>query len=233
MPHFKIIRFLLLLLLPVFTEAQYGIIPVGSIQKLDSMTAADPSLEMVDLQKLVPHLVIDLRYATKDNFTGVRLYPSSTRHTYLRKPVAEALSAVAKELERMNLGIKIWDAYRPYQVTVKFWELIRDERYVAHPSKGSGHNRGIAIDLTLYDLTTGKEISMPTGFDDFSETAHHGQPLGDDEKTRNRELLRTVMEKHGFLKFQTEWWHYSWPGAGHFEVLDIPLAKLKKQKNAA
>lgn len=233
MPHFKIIRFLLLLLLPSITEAQYGIIPIGSIEKLDSMTALDASLEMVDLAKQVPHAVIDLRYTSKNNFTGVRLYPKSTRQTYLRKPAAEALTAVAKELEHINLGIRIWDAYRPYHVTVKFWELIRDERYVANPSKGSGHNRGIAIDLTLYELSTGKEISMPTGFDDFSATAHHGQELKDEEKTRNRELLRSVMEKHGFLKFQTEWWHYSWPDASRFDVLDIPLAKLKKRKNAA
>lgn len=160
------------------------------------------------------------------------MYRAQTKNTFLRNPVAKALANASTELHSMNLGFKIWDAYRPYHVTVKFWELIHDERYVANPAKGSGHNRGIAVDLTLYDLSTGKELNMPTSFDDFSDTAHHGKMLADPEKMKNREMLREIMEKHGFLKFETEWWHYYWPGGDRFDVLDIPFEKLKNRTDA-
>ena len=93
------------------------------------------------------------------------------------------------------------NTYRPYQVTVRFWKLIHDERYVANPQKGSGHNRGIAIDLTLYRLSDGIELEMPTGFDDFSVRAHHGYLQLEEKQIKNRELLRSVMEKHGFVRF--------------------------------
>ena len=234
MSHFKIIRLFAWLLLPFYSNAQtVKFIPVRTIEQLENSVQKDPEMDMVNLQKTVPDLIIDLRYASKNNFTSVRMYPANTDQTFLRKSPAMAMVAAAKELKTMNLGFKIWDAYRPYHVTEKFWELIHDERYVANPAKGSGHNRGIAVDLTLYDLRTGKEINMPTDFDDFSEAAHHEQALGDSEKTNNRELLRTIMEKHGFIKFETEWWHYYWPGSDRFDVLDIPFEKLKKRKHAA
>ena len=234
MSHFKIIRLFALLLLPFHADAQSKKwVPLQTIKQLENSVEKDREMDMVNLQKTVPDLIIDLRYASKNNFTGVRMYPANTNYTFLRKSPALAMVVAAKELKTMNLGFKIWDAYRPYHVTEKFWELIHDERYVANPAKGSGHNRGIAVDLTLYDLSTGKEINMPTGFDDFSEAAHHGQILADNEKTNNRELLRTIMEKHGFIKFETEWWHYYWPGSDRFDVLDIPFEKLKKRKHAA
>jgi D-alanyl-D-alanine dipeptidase len=135
---------------------------------------------------------------------------------------------VAAALKEKGLGIKVWDAYRPYQVTVRFWNLIHDERYVANPAKGSGHNRGIAIDLTLYNLSDGKELDMPTGFDDFSVRAHHGYMQLEEKQIQNRELLRAVMEKYGFVRFETEWWHYYWPGAEKFAVLDLPFRQLNK-----
>ena len=234
MSHFNIFRLFALLLLPFHANAQASkLAPLQTIEQLDKTVQKDPEMEMVDLQKTVPDLIIDLRYASNNNFTGLRMYPANTDHTFLRKSPALALAAAAKELKSKNLGFKVWDAYRPYHVTEKFWELIHDERYVANPAKGSGHNRGIAVDLTLYDLSSGKEINMPTGFDDFSEAAHHGQSLGDVEKTNNRELLRTIMEKYGFIRFETEWWHYYWPGSDRFEVLDIPFEKLKKRRHAA
>ena len=169
--------------------------------------SSNPFLEMIELKKIIPTIKYELHYATKDNFTKVRLYPSRLKKTYLRKKPALALKEAAVELGAMGIGIKVWDAYRPYSVTQKFWTLIHDERYVANPAKGSGHNRGVAIDLTLIDLKTGKELNMPTNFDDFSEKAHHGYKDLDAEQVKNRELLKNTMEKHGFLKFQTEWWH--------------------------
>lgn len=188
-------------------------------------------MALVQLKSNVPNIRYDLRYASTNNFTGKRMYPAGTKETYLRKPVATALSQVAKELESMGLGIWVWDAYRPYHVTVNFWELIRDERYVAHPGKGSGHNRGIAIDMTLYELTSGRLMDMPTGFDDFSEKAHHGNTASSAIQIKNREFLKGTMEKYGFKAFDTEWWHYYWPETDHFGVLDIPFKSLKNNRN--
>ena len=191
------------------------------------MTLKNPNLKMIELQKIIPNIKYELHYATKDNFTKVRLYPKNLTKTFLRKKPAEALAEAAKELSTMGIGFMIWDAYRPYSVTQKFWELIHDERYVANPAKGSGHNRGIAIDLTLIDLKTGEELNMPTKFDDFSEKAHHGFQHLSPIQIKNREILKSTMEKHGFLKFQTEWWHYYWPNGNDYDVLDLSFSKLK------
>ncbi len=188
----------------------------------------EPKLKLIELKSIIPNIQYDLKYATKDNFTKVRLYPAQTNQTFLRKEPADALSKVAIELTQKGIGILVWDAYRPYHITQKFWELIQDERYVAHPAKGSGHNRGIAIDMTLYYLNTGRLLDMPTSFDDFSEKAHHGfEGISPAQKT-NREMLRGIMEKYGFIKFQTEWWHYYWPNGEQYDVLDFNFNQIKK-----
>ena len=191
-----------------------------------TMVKSDSLMAMIELKSLIPEVQYDLRYASSNNFTGQRLYPKNTHTTYLRRKPALALAKVAEDLKEKGLCIKIWDAYRPYRTTVRFWELIHDERFVANPSKGSGHNRGTAVDLTLIDLKTGKELDMPTPFDDFSAAAFHGAKNIDDRKTRNRELLRTTMEKYGFLPLETEWWHYSWPGSSAYDVLDLSFKAL-------
>jgi D-alanyl-D-alanine dipeptidase len=190
------------------------------------MVERDSLLAMIELKSLIPDLQYDLRYASKNNFTGKRMYPKNTQTTYLRRQPAFALTKVAAELRGKGLGIKIWDAYRPYRTTVRFWELIHDERFVANPSKGSGHNRGTAVDLTLVDLTTGKELEMPTPFDDFSPNAFHAAKNIDDLRIKNRMLLRKIMEKYGFVPLETEWWHYSWPGASAYDVLDLSFKTL-------
>ncbi len=120
-----------------------------------------------------------------------------------------ALQKVQKELNQSGWGLKIFDAYRPYSVTVKFWELVKDERYVANPSKGSGHNRGITVDLTIINLKTRLELNMGTGFDNFSDTAHHSFTNLSEDILQNRILLKTTMEKYGFKAYNEEWWHYS------------------------
>jgi D-alanyl-D-alanine dipeptidase len=199
-------------------------------QQLDDQIASNAAKEMVDLGFHIPNIRIELAYAGKENFTGKRMYPTHTNTTFLRVEPAKALTALSKELEKHGLGLKIWDAYRPYSVTVRFWNLIHDERYVANPLKGSGHNRGIAVDLTLYNLSDGKELPMPTGFDDFSEKAHHGYSQLNQEQIRNREFLLSLMVKYGFEKFETEWWHYYWPNSAQYEILDIPFNKLKMRK---
>jgi D-alanyl-D-alanine dipeptidase len=188
---------------------------------------------MVELKTKISSIQYDLKYAKKENFTGARLYPKSTQHSYLRLPVAQALHLVAMDLAKQGMGIIIWDAYRPYRVTQKFWRLIHDERYVAHPSKGSGHNRGIAVDLTLYDLQTGTQLEMPTDFDDFSDKAHHNFTALSALQIKNRSLLQNTMEKFGFLSFETEWWHYSWPDPKKFSILDLSFDELSKLDDAS
>lgn len=157
-----------------------------------------------------------------------RMYPANTRNTFTRLPAAKALLAVQNKLNAQGLGLKIWDAYRPYSVTEKFWEMVKDERYVANPAKGSGHNRGIAVDLTVIDLATGKELDMGTGFDNFTDTAHHTFTNLSTTVLQNRKLLKDAMEAAGFVRFESEWWHYSLPNPTNYEILDLPFTMLKK-----
>lgn len=187
---------------------------------------ADSSFHMTELHSLMPGIVYDLRYSTTNNFTGKKLYNQGDC-TFLRRPVAEALNKVLEELKQLGYGLKIFDAYRPYGATKKMWELIKDERYVANPAKGSGHNRGISVDLTLISLSTGNEADMGTGFDNFTDTAHHAFTHLPDSVHRHRKLLRQTMEKHGFRALETEWWHYSWPNTKGYDVLNLDFRKLK------
>jgi D-alanyl-D-alanine dipeptidase len=188
----------------------------------------DSTKKMIELKTLMPKLVYDLRYATTNNFMHRLMYPENTKNTFLRLPAAMALQKVQQELNGRGLGLKIFDAYRPYSVTVKFWELVKDERYVANPAKGSGHNRGIAVDLTIINLRTGEELNMGTGFDNFTDTAHQTFTHLSEEIIQNRHLLRSTMERYGFNAFETEWWHYFLANGDRFEVLDIKFKKLKK-----
>lgn len=185
--------------------------------------------ELVELKSIVPNIQYDLKYATKDNFTGKRIYPKKTKHSFLMKDAANALKKIALALEQQGLGILVWDAYRPHRATVKFWKLIRDERYVANPAKGSNHNRGIAIDLSLYHLSSGAPLDMPTGFDHFTDTARHDFMALNNEKIKNRSFLKTIMEEYGFLSFQSEWWHYSWPNNKGYAILNIPFKRIIKK----
>jgi D-alanyl-D-alanine dipeptidase len=200
----------------------------GQWKNYVSQVDDDSTKRMIELKSLIPGLVYDLRYATKNNFMHRRMYPAGTKETYLRGPAALALQKVQEELNRSGLGLKIWDAYRPYSVTVHFWELVKDERYVANPSKGSGHNRGIAVDLTIIDLTSGRELDMGTGYDHFSDTAHHTFTALPGEVLKNRSMLSSLMQKHGFKALVSEWWHYYLPDGDKFEVLDIDFRKFKK-----
>ena len=188
----------------------------------------DPSKQMIGLKSLMPNIVYDLRYASTNNFMQRQMYPENTSITFLRRPAANALQKIQQELNEKGLGLKIFDAYRPYSVTVKFWELVHDERYVANPAKGSGHNRGIAVDLTIINLKTGDELNMGTGFDNFTDTAHQTFTDLPEEVLQNRYLLRATMEKYGFVAFETEWWHYYLKDEEKFEVLDIDFKKLEK-----
>lgn len=174
--------------------------------------------ELVDIQEIIPQIQIDLKYATADNFTKQVVYDFHT--CYLVKEAALKLRDVQNELETIGLGLKIWDGFRPVSAQWKFWELVPDERYVSDPRKGGRHTRGTAVDLTLI-TKDGKELSMPSEFDDFSEKAHRDYMGGSDEAIKNRTLLVEVMEKHDFIGLPTEWWHFDLIGWESFPPLDI------------
>lgn len=206
---------------------KYGLWVIKDIRTYNATIASDPNKQMADIQKLVPNIILDIRYATDNNFMHKKLYPPVTA-TYLRLPAAKALQKIQKELNDAGLGLKIYDAYRPYSVTEKMWKPIKDDRYVADPKKGSGHNRGIAVDLTLIDLKTKQELPMGTGYDNFSDTAHQTFTNLPQKILQNRKLLKDLMEKYGFKLFETEWWHFSLPDPTNYEILDLPFKKLKK-----
>jgi D-alanyl-D-alanine dipeptidase len=180
--------------------------------------------ELVDLQQYIPHIKLDIRYATANNFTHQVLYPRAA--AYLKLPAAKALKEVQEELELRGLGLLVFDGYRPFSVTQKMWEIVPDERYAANPAKGSGHNRGVAVDLSLYNLKTGQPLKMPTDFDNFTEMAHQSYPVKDTLVANNRKLLRDVMEKHGFVNLTTEWWHFYLKDAQQYPLLNIPFENL-------
>lgn len=209
---------------------KYGLWVIRNIKTLKSSTISNADKQMIDIKKVIPTIILDLRYATANNFMKKKLYPSITT-TYIRYAAAKALQQVQVELDKQNLGLKIFDAYRPFSITEKMWEPIKDERYVANPKNGSGHNRGIAVDITIVDLKTKKELPMGTGFDNFSDTAHQTFTMLPTEILKNRNLLRNIMEKNGFKTLETEWWHYSLPNAKDYELLDVSFKKLKKNNN--
>jgi zinc D-Ala-D-Ala dipeptidase len=228
----KHINFLLLSTLFFFNSVSaqhiplntYGLPVITQKRQYAETVIKDSSKRMVELPKWIPGIILDLRYAGNNNFTGHKLYPQS--RAFLRLPAALALAKVQAKLKEKGLGLKIYDAYRPYAATKLMWELVKDERYAASPKKGSGHNRGAAVDLSLVDLKTGKELAMPTAFDDFSEKSHHDYMQLPQAALENRQLLKTVMEENGFKALSTEWWHYYLPDAQRFELMDLSFKEL-------
>lgn len=208
--------------------SKYGIPVIKDIAMYEATVKADSNKQMVEIKSIIPNIVYDLKYATDHNFMRQNMYPMRTNYTFLRLPVAKALLLVQKELNEKGMGLKIYDAYRPYSVTERFWELVLNEKYVADPKKGSGHNRGIAVDLTVIYLNTRKEIQMPTYYDNFSDTAHHSFMNLPFDALQNRKMLKDLMEKYGFKMFETEWWHYSWPDEkNYYDALDVSFSDLK------
>jgi zinc D-Ala-D-Ala dipeptidase len=206
---------------------KYGL-KATTLKEYQASIKTNPSKELVDLEKHIPGLVLDIRYATSNNFTGEKIY--NLAKAYARRPVADALKKIQTELNAKGLGIKIFDAYRPYKATVKFYEVYKDTTYVASPYRGSRHNRGCALDLTVIDLKTGKELKMPTEYDSFRKEAWPSSPVSDPEIRKNRAMLIEVMERHGFKVNSSEWWHYDFKGYKNYEVLDIDFEELETAK---
>jgi len=175
--------------------------------------------DFVDVTAVVPDVVLDLRYATEDNFTGKAVYPVA--HCKLRRSVAARLAKAAATLRKQDRRLLVWDCYRPKSIQEVFWKLVPDERYVADPKKGSRHSRGAAIDVGLVDKD-GKAVTLPTKFDDFSEAAHRANALKGDSGAEAR-TLEAAMKKAGFVGMPTEWWHFDAPDAAKFPLSDESL----------
>ncbi|MGC3948536.1 MAG: M15 family metallopeptidase [Chryseolinea sp.] len=222
-------KLLLILTLTVINQSLYAQNKYGlqatTMAGYQASIKANPNKELVNLEKFIPGIVLDIRYATTNNFTGEKIY--NLARAYARKPVAEALKKIQTDLKKQGLGIKIFDGYRPYKATVKFYEVYHDTTYVASPYRGSRHNRGCALDLTVINLKTGEELKMPTGYDSFQKAAWPTTPVADPEARKNRTLLITAMEKHGFKVNSSEWWHFDFIGWKNYEVLDIDFEELE------
>jgi len=208
------ILFLFIFIFSVYTSAQ---------------TAAD---ELVNVKEIIPDIILDLRYNTTNNFTNQKLY--STDEALFALGATKKLKLVQDSLRKITsyngntypsgLGIKIFDAYRPRAIQYLMFEIFPDPVYVADPSSGSVHNRGGAIDLSIVDLSTGKELLMPTEFDWFGEEASHTYSNLPAEAIANRSLLLNMMTNvGGFSKYDSEWWHYSYPGSSSYPLLDFQM----------
>lgn len=154
-----------------------------------------------------PDILVDLKYASQDNFTGQTVYEFTT--VYLRYGTVKKLMAVQQDLQELGLGLKIWDGFRPVSAQYRLWEICPDPRYVADPENGfSSHSRGNTVDVTLV-YSDGREAVMPTGFDDFTALADRDYSDCSLEAANNAEILEILMEKHGFTGYRREWWHYT------------------------
>ncbi len=164
--------------------------------------------QWTEVKTLDKTIVLDLKYATKDNFVKEKLYDCP--RCYLRPEVAKAVAAAHQELKKKGYGgLKMFDCYRPRPIQRKLWKILPDDRFVANPDKGSMHNRGAAVDLTIVDKQ-GQELDMGTAFDYFGPEGYHSYTDLPKKVLANRKLLRETLAKHGLYHIKTEWWHYSY-----------------------
>ena len=175
--------------------------------------------DFVEVASLIPDAVIDIRYATKDNFTGEVLYPRAA--CKLRRAVAARLARAAALLRKQDRRLLIWDCYRPLSIQKLLWERVPDRRYVADPKQGSRHNRGAAIDLALVDKDGGA-VELPTKFDEFTKAAHRSRALAG-KRGVEAKRLSTAMTAVGFAPMPTEWWHFDAPESATYAISDEPL----------
>jgi D-alanyl-D-alanine dipeptidase len=181
-------------------------------------------LKLVRVDSVVPGIFLDIRYASACNFMGKPMY--NRKAAYLVKPAAEAIRMVEDSLRKLGLGLVFYDGYRPYSVTVEFWNAATDRRYVADPRQGSRHNRGCAVDVGLVRYCDKTLLEMPTPYDDFTRKAHAFSRRATDEAIANRKLLQSLMTRFGFRIFPTEWWHFDFRGWHRYPLLDVGFEEL-------
>jgi D-alanyl-D-alanine dipeptidase len=190
----------------------------------DSLVSINSNFRLVPLKSdLVQERIM---YATSNNFTKKVVY--DTAAVFLSLDARNALLKAVKILKKQHVGLVIYDAYRPYRYTVKFWEIVHDDRYVADPKKGSRHNRGCAVDVGMFDLKTGELLEMPTAYDDFSENAWINAKTWTDLQAENVRLLQNTLVSCGFQLFNTEWWHFDFSGWDKYPIYDISFQELSK-----
>jgi zinc D-Ala-D-Ala dipeptidase len=213
----------------------FHITPVRPVEELrrEALQAQPPvehgdflQPDLVELVKLDPTIKLDIRYATPRNFLSTPVYEEA--RAFMQRPAAEAVARASKKLHEKGLGLMIYDAYRPWYVTKIFWDATPPEnhKFVADPAEGSRHNRGCAVDLTLYDLKTGEAVPMTGLYDEMSERSYPNYKGGTDEERRNRETLRAAMEAEGFTVYEFEWWHFDYEDYKKYPILNIPFENL-------
>ncbi len=195
----------------------------GPVSVALGLCLAAGSGPLVDGTEAVKDLVVDMKYATPDNFLKRKVYPDGAR-CLLLPDAAQRLAKAADTLRKQGYRLKVYDCYRPIAVQWEMWKIYPHPGYVANPKKGGNHNRGAAVDLTLVTLD-GEEVEMPTPFDSFEKAAHHGYAGGTEASRKHREILRAAMEGAGFKRNKMEWWHYDLPGATKLPVQDVPFTK--------
>ncbi len=182
--------------------------------------------DLVELTVLEPGIRLDVRYARSDNFLGVPVYGEA--RAFLQRPAAEAVARVHRKLASKGYGLMVFDGYRPWAVTKAFWDATPEDKklFVANPARGSRHNRGCSVDLTLYDLGTGKAVDMGAGYDEMSPRSYVTWEGGTKEQLDRRDLLRGAMEREGFFVYPWEWWHFDFKDWRDYPLLDVPFEKL-------
>ena len=188
---------------------------------------ATRTADLVELVKLDPTIKLDIRYAGSNNFLGKPVYKEA--RAFLQRPAAEALLAAHKDLARAGYGLMIHDGYRPWAITKSFWDMTTgfQREFVADPKTGSKHNRGCAVDLTIYDLATGTVVEMPGGYDEMTPRSYPDYPGGAPEARAKRDLLRKAMESHGFTVESNEWWHFNYKDWTAYPILDIAFGEIR------
>ncbi len=219
-PKFRFALLVLFLILSFQAFAQEG--PPKEENKREA--------RLVELITLDPSIKLDIRYATENNFVGKKVYPEA--RAFLQKPAAKALVKVHQKLKKQGLGLVIFDGYRPWSITKLFWEVTSEDKrkFVANPAKGSKHNRGCAVDLSVFDLKTGQLIDMPSGYDEFTERASPDYAGGTEKERANRDMLRRLMEEAGFTVNPNEWWHFDFKNWEKYAIYDISFTEAEKMK---
>jgi D-alanyl-D-alanine dipeptidase len=216
-------------------QQTFKIIPLEPVPQLraEALKASPPpeagpfrTPDLVELVKLDPTIKLDIHYASSNNFMGTPFY--SQARAFLQRPTAEALVRANAKLHLQGYGLLIFDGYRPWYVTKMFWDgtPVSGHTYVADPSKGSKHNRGCAVDLTVYDLRTGRPLDMPSGYDEMTERAHSDYMGGTPQQNANRALLRSVMEAEGFTVNPSEWWHFDYKDWPQYPIMNVPFEEI-------